>query len=190
MGGGISTIAFGLHDDRHRQRLHGRTQLGHRRARRGRRQRRRRLGRRPCQDPRGTLTVSGTTVDHNMAKGGDGATAATAWAVACTTTPREPDAHGHHDRIQPRPGGEAAAAAATAGHRRRGLRPRDVQLRRHHRHQEEPRLHQQRQHRTLIGPWSLILSPWCSASPPRMVARPSHQGRGTWDGWWGGLRLR
>ena len=23
-----------------------------------------------------------------------------------------------------------------------------------------------------------------------MVARPSHQGRGTWDGWWGRLRLR
>ena len=36
----------------------------------------------------------------------------------------------------------------------------------------------------------MILSPWCSASPPLMVARPSHQGRGTWDGWWGRLRLR
>ena len=36
--------------------------------------------------------------------------------------------------------------------------------------------------------WSL--SPWCSASPPRMVARPSHQGRGPWDCWWGRLRSR
>ena len=138
-----------------------------------------------------TLKVSSTTVDHNKAQGGDGAPAATAamaWVAACTTTPPPPSPSRAARSTTTRPSAAAPAAWASAA----GSTPTPSA--------RSPSTAPPSSRRTTPPPattissaewrWSLILSPWCSASPPQLVARPSHQGRGPWGGWWGRLRLR
>ena len=117
----------------------------------------------------GTLTVTGTTVDHNKAggDGGDGGNGGNGLGgglyngAASTLT-----LTGATVQFNFAVGGAAGSGGSDGQGVGGGVYRHRSAFDPTTRHQEEPRLHQQRRYLPLSGPWSLILSPWCSASRP------------------------